>query len=317
MKIQIISHNEEVDPPIKMRWHWLPLYFAKLGHEVDHIFKQDWKLFYLRYLKFKPDILISVGPIAFIPALFKKLHLIRCPLVYDWTDDNVDINGKEYGLTKMALYEFFAIDHADCVTTPSRFSYERCKLWQKDAYYIPHGVGDFGKVEPIYFDNGKVKVFYGGELSRRKRVDKLVEAVRGKDCDLYLFGKLDKDFMINAPSNVTYMGSVDQDVLPRILKAMDILILTSDDDSTLKMFEYLRASKPILGIRGKLNYFLTHMENAYLTDDLSKGLDVLINNSELRGKLAEGAKKVQIDTWEEVAEEYLSVLEKVKKEGRK
>lgn len=312
MKIQIIGHATEKDPKIKMRWHWLPLYFVKLGHEIDHVLKQDWKYFYLRYLRFKPDVLIAVGPVAFLPTLLKKVHLIRCPLVYDWTDDNVDINGKEYGLTKMALYEFFAIEYADCITTPSRFNYERCKLWQKDAYYIPHGVGeDFDNTKPIHFDGDKLKVFYGGELSKRKRVDKLVEAVRGKDCELYLFGKLSKDFMVNAPSNVTYMGSVDQEILPRVLKSMDILVLTSDDDSTLKMYEYLRAGRPILGLRGKLNYFLIHLENAYLTDDLSKGLDVLINKPELRTQLVEGVKKVQIDTWEEVTKEYLNVLERI------
>jgi len=62
MRIQIISHNTEKNPIVKMRWHWLPFYFEKMGHEVNHVLKQDWKYFYLRYLKFKPDVLISVGP---------------------------------------------------------------------------------------------------------------------------------------------------------------------------------------------------------------------------------------------------------------
>ena len=312
MKIQIIGHATEYDPEIKMRWHQLPLYFGMLGCEVDHVLKQDWKRFYQRYLKFKPDILIAVGSVAFLPTMLKKLRLIRCPLVYDWTDDNVDINGKEHGLTKMALFEYFAIAHADCITTPSRFNYERCNLWGKEVYYIPHGVSeDFDRIKPICFgDDGKLKVFYGGELSNRKRVNKLVEAVDGKDCRLYLFGKVSKDFLGGKYPNGAYMGSVGQKLLLAFLKTMDILVLTADDDSTLKMFEYLKAGKPILGLRGKLNYVLTHLENAYLTDELSEGLDALINNPELRTKLAEGAKKTQIDTWKEVAEKYLNVLER-------
>ena len=119
--------------------------------------------------------------------------------------------------------------------------------------------------------------------------------------------------MVNAPANVIYMGSIDQKILPRILKAMDVFALTSNDDSTLKMFEYLKAGKPILGLRGKLNYFLTHLENAYITDDLSEGLDILIDKPELRAKLAEGAKKVQVKTWEDIAKEYLNILEKINK----
>lgn len=84
MRIQIISHNQEKNPAtIKMRWHWLPQYFEDFGHEVDHVLKQDWDYFYFRYLKLMPDILISVGTIAFMPSLLKKMRLIGAPHVHN------------------------------------------------------------------------------------------------------------------------------------------------------------------------------------------------------------------------------------------
>lgn len=315
MRIQIISHATEKNPAaIKMRWHWLPMYFEEFGHEVDHVFKQDWKYFYYRYLKFKPDVLISVGPIAFMPSLLKKMGLIRAPHVHDWTDDNVDINGKEHGITKMALYEYFTVENADYIITPSIYRKERCELWGKNVLYIPHGVDkDFDKKEPAKI-NGKVKIMYAGEQSKRKRVDKLIEAVKDLDCDLYLFGRTNKDFEKLASKEVHFMGLVDQKEIPGYLKSMDILVLTMDNDSCLKMFEYIKAGKTILGIRGKLNYVLSHTENAYLTDDLAKGLMVLINNHELRDHLEENVKKIKVDTWEEIAEKYIYYLSKIVKE---
>ena len=268
------------------------------------------EIFLFRYLKFKPDVLISVGPIAFVPTLLKKLKLIRVPHVHDWTDDNVDLNGKKYGITKMALYEYFTIENADYITTPSIYRKERCELWGKKVFYFPHGVDeDFDRKEPAKL-NGKVKILYAGEISKRKRVDKLIEAVKYLDCDLYLFGKTNENFKIKVPENVHFMGLVNQRDLPSYLKASDILVLTMDNDSSLKMFEYIKAEKTILGIRGRLNYFLTHMENAYLTDDLAKGIKKLINDEELRRRLKDGVKKIEVKTWKEVAEDYLKFLDR-------
>lgn len=313
MRIQIISHNKEKDSDsgFRMRWHWLPLLFEESGHKVDHVLKGDWKYFYFRYLKFKPDVLISVGPIGIMPSLLKKMRLIGVPHIHDWTDDYVDINGRESGITRMAFNEYFTVANADYITTPSVFKKERCELWDKKVFYIPHGVApDFESKEPAKLD-GRIRILYGGEQSKRKRVDKLITAVKDNDCELYLFGNTNEEFRKNASQNVHFMGMVNYTEWPRYLKGADILVLTADDDCTLKMFEYIRTGKTILGLRGRVNYVLTHRENAYLTDDLAKGLNELINHKELRNQLADNVKKMKIYTWKEVASDYIKLLEGV------
>jgi len=62
-------------------------------------------------------------------------------------------------------------------------------------------------------------------------------------------------------------------------------------------------------VQGKLqSECSTHLENAYLAEDLSEGLRVLINNVELRNKLAQSAKRVKVYTWGEVTKMYLDAL---------
>jgi glycosyltransferase involved in cell wall biosynthesis len=53
--------------------------------------------------------------------------------------------------------------------------------------------------------------------------------------------------------------------------------------------------------------------NALLVDDLREGLKTLIENKELRKRLAENVKKIKVYTWNEIAEIYLNFLETVVK----
>jgi glycosyltransferase involved in cell wall biosynthesis len=312
MKIQIIAHNREINPQFAhMRWDRLPLLFEKSGHEVDHVLVKDWKRFYFRYLKFRPDVLISAGIIGSLPVFLKKIKLIRAPVVHDWTDDYTDVMGKTYGIDRIAFLEHFIIKNSDFITTPSRFLQKKCEIFGKRAVYIPHGVNpDFMGHKP-YRLKGKIKVVYVGSQSVYKMTDKVIESARGLDCDLYLFGKTNEEFKKIAPGNVHFMGPVHHTEIPRCLMAADILILAADDDSTLKMFEYIKAGKCILGLKGRAEYFLTHGENAFLAHDLREGLKTLIENRELRNHIAAGAKKMRIHAWEEIAEMYLDFLYKI------
>lgn len=314
MRIFVITHAREYEPEIKMRWHRLPLLFKKYGHKVEHVLKKDWKWFYLKYLKFKPDVVITSGLIGSLPCILKKLHLINAPIIHDWTDNYTEVMGKIYGIDRVAFLEHFIIKNSDYITTPSKSAIRKCEIFGKKAYYIPHGVDLNFDVKPAKL-KGKVKVVYIGSVSEYKLVHKLLESADGLNCDIYIFGKVEIDTK-NIPKNVHFMGLIKHKDVPKYLKSADILVITANDDSCLKMFEYIKAGKCILGLKGRINYFLTHMENAYLTDNLKEGLNVLIKNPLLRNRLAENVKKIKVKSWEEIGKMYLEFLKNIKYENR-
>jgi glycosyltransferase involved in cell wall biosynthesis len=287
-----------------------------LGCEVDHLLRKDLKRLYARYLRFKPDVVVSVSETGPIPTILKKLRLLNAPHAHHWIDDYLDINAKDYGVGFIAFCEYFTVAHADFIITPSIFRKERCELWGKRVYHVPHGVDtDFDTVEPASLE-GDVKVVYVGDQTEAKRVDTLIRAVAGLDCTLYLVGETSEELKRMAPPNARFMGLVDQHEIPRYLKAADILALTADDDCALKMYEYIKSGKAILGQRGRLNYVLSHLDNAYLAEDFSDGLRELIADAALRARLGRNAQSITVHTWEEVARMYLDALTQGLEESR-
>jgi glycosyltransferase involved in cell wall biosynthesis len=310
MRIQMLDFmfNERELPLYSRHFQLLASLFRKSGCQVDYLLKKDLICFHPRYLKFRPDVIISVHEEGPIPTIFKKFRLIGVPHIHDWCDDYTDINGREHGIFPMAFCEYYTIANADFIITPSIYRKERCELWGKRVFYIPHGVQADFDTKPLKTLKGHLKVVYIGEQSERKGIGNLISAVKGLDCELYLFGRIDEVYMTNTPPNVHFMGHVNYSEIPGYLKAADILVLPADNDSTFKMFEYIQAHKAILAKRGKTGYVLTHLENAYLASDLASGLSELIHNPGLRNKLAEETVKITIFNWGEVAKMWLDAL---------
>jgi glycosyltransferase involved in cell wall biosynthesis len=185
----------------------------------------------------------------------------------------------------------------------------------KKIFYIPHGVESKIKKTKINLDLFKtspenLKVIYvGDQFTKFKKVDKIVLAAKGLKCDVFLFGTTNKELIPLGGKNVHFMGQIHPYEIPSVLKQADILVNTADMDHNFKLFEYIRAGKPILAIDGKARYIFTHGENAFLTNDIGKGLNILINNKRLREKIEENVKKIQIKTWNEVSRAHLEICE--------
>ena len=313
MKIQVIDHRPEKVPAKMIGWHLIPFILERKGHKIDIVSKKEWWKFYFKYLKFRPDVIVSSGIIGALVALLKKLRLVNVPHYHAWDDHYVEVMGKKWGIAKTAYFEYFIIKNADFVSTPSRFLYYNGKsIGREDIVNIPHGVDkDFDKVKAVDL-KGNIKLVYLGDMSTAyKGVRKIIDAVRGLDVELYLLGEANKELQKIAPKNVHFLGHIPHIEVPGYLKVADILILTPDQDSCLKMFEYIKAGKPILAFKGKIGYVLTHEENAYLTEDFGKGLRELIADKELRDKIAKNIKNFKVYTWEEIADMHLENLKKL------
>jgi len=156
-----------------------------------------------------------------------------------------------------------------------------------------------------------LKIIYLGEQSTWKKVDELIRAVNGLDCDLFLFGKTNPDFQKIAGENVHFMNYIDELEVRSILKQGDILVNTSNQDCNFKFFEYISVGKPILAYDGLPSNILTHGENAYLTKDFRQGLIDLIKNKKLRRKLELNIKKFKTYSWDEIAEMHLNFFKEI------
>ncbi|VVB60041.1 Glycosyl transferases group 1 [uncultured archaeon] len=310
MRILILTHGKEKSPTTAiMRWDRLPAYFEK-KHEVKRVLKGNWASFYYHYLKFNPDVVISVGIIGFLPALLKKLGLIRKPIVHDWTDQYTEVMGKKYGIDRIAFLEYFIIKNTPNISTPSKALVRKCELFGKTAEYIPHGIDtEAFRAEPIELE-GKLKAVYVGSLNQYKQTQKIIDAAAGLPCEMYLVGKSDKE-LTSLPKNVHHIGAVPSRDVPRYLKAADILIHTPNDDSTLKIYEYIAAKKPIVALNGRIAYLLRHKEEAYLTDDLREGLKELVTNNSLRGALQKNVSRIKTYSWNEIGDKYLEYINRV------
>ncbi len=303
----------------KAHLHFVPFELEKRGHNIDLIERKQWIYFYLKYLKFRPDILIVSGLVGFFPMFLKKLGLIRKPVVYYWGDYFHEAMGRRWGLAKCAFMEFFCAQNASFITTPSIFLKNVCDTLSLKNTYIPHGViWGVKKIKasslPQLSKNQKnlIKFIYVGDINQYKRVDRVIEAVRDKECILYLIGRcLNKDVIKNLPKNCVYMEEISHRKVLSYARACDVAVITADQDSTLKMFEYLALGKTILAFNGRINYVLRHKENAYMASNFSDAVEELIKNKKIRNKLSKNAKKFKIYTWREIARKYEALFKKL------
>jgi len=315
MRIQLVTHGRKHYNETKKfgAWHSIAMHLDNMGHDIDFILKKDWLKIYLRYLKFKPDVIIVTGVIGYFVMKLKKLGLIRCPIVLGWNDYFTEQMGKKWGISRVAKMEYYMMENADYITTPSKYLDVISKILNKKCTYIPHGVDErIYDTEDIKLE-GDLKIVYSGEISEYKKVDKLIEAAKNNDkVSLYLMGDVaDENILKDVPKNIIHVGFLTPRETFKYVKAADICAITSDQDSTLKMPEYLALGKPILALTGRSAYVLQHKTNAYLTDNFIEGIKELSEDKKLLKTLSDNAKKYKVYTWKEVSLMVENILKEV------
>jgi len=317
-KIMYVTNNPEYrfDQYTHSGWNLLPSLMSKKGVNILGVGKKDLHKFYLKYLKFKPDIIILAWvPACFIPPFFKKLGLVKCPLVLNWDDYYVDMM-TNYPRKLVKFMEDFTVKNVDYITTVSKINKKKSEQEGKLVFYIPHGYFDNPVKTKVNLDKLKtkknnVKIIYLGEQIKFKKIDQMIEAVNGIDCDLFLFGTTNPEFVKIAGKNVHFMGYIPELEVRAVLKQADILINPSNQDCSYKFFEYLSVEKPILAYEGLPRLLLTHGVNAYLTKDFKAGLIELIKNKNLRKKLEKNTKKFKTFSWDYLCNKHIELYKKM------
>lgn len=116
--------------------------------------------------------------------------------------------------------------------------------------------------------------------------------------------------------NIKITGSVDN-VIP-YLQAMDIYVLPSlTETSSLSTMEAMSCGLPVVCTKvGHINYYIKNGKNGFLFNkgkdkELSKKLELLLNNEELRNKLGNEARNTIVSNyrWDHSVTEILKILE--------
>ncbi len=309
MRILFVSHTPKKDIKLYKGSHLIASHnFKKMGHKVEHVCREDWTKFFKIYNKFKPEVIIFVGVTAGAIALLKKFRLINCKTVFHWGDNYVEIMGKKYGENIIGFLENCAVKYSDIVLTMSKYRLERGikefnKVQDKNIFYLPQGYN------PLFFRNSKkiklpgknnIKIVYAGELCKGKGFGNFLDKFEKLDnVDLILLGselfkELPKD-----KENIFYIGWVTPNKVYSYLKSADFLLVTEDNDSSLKLFEYQLLGKPVLVPKGRISKYLDLKNNVYYNSfqDIKKIMYREYN-----------FEKQKIDSWEDIGKKYMKII---------
>lgn len=313
MKILYVSHTKEKElTDGQMGWKNTPEMVRKRGHEVVFILRENQDQILIELTRFKPDVVVVFGMIGARIALWRKLGILKCPVVNEWNEDFKEMLQKKYWYLPLWFMEEFMIKNSDLITTGSPTRAKKAKQWGKKVWYCPYAA-DKHDVEPYPLESDRLKLLYVGEQSEKKRVREIVEAVAGLDCDLYLTDKPNPDLQLIATTNVHFLGRLPQqeDVF-RLIKAVDVCVSTEDNDAPNKLFEYWQMGKPVLAPSGKMDSYEC---GVIATGDYKGQIQALINIRK-QGRLDEFVKGYAfpvVPTWEEWVDLWLAEVTKLVK----
>lgn len=293
-------------------------FLNEMGHQAEGfdpvpLYHRPWRL--LRDIKERrPDVVVTRHASAILLCACRRLGLLRTPVVHAWDDYYAEQSTLPFW-TFWPL-EVLSVKWADHVTTVSRYNEQLARKWGVPCTFIPHGTHEPTRPTTMRLESNRLKIVYLGDQNPYKGVGKLVEAVRGTECDLFMVGEPHPDLMPVSPPNVHFVGTVPAEEVQAVLAQADVLANPSDQDSNFKFFEYIRAGKPILGIKGRAEYAFRNGEDALLVDDLREGVERLIREPELRALLAANVRKREWLTWEQAVRRLESVLYEVVERAR-
>jgi len=173
-------------------------------------------------------------------------------------------------------------------------------------------------------------ILYAGHLYDWKGADTLAQAatfLKNENVKFVFVGGIGKDLEAFTKSyggekNILIVGQVNRSVVPKYLKAADVLILpnsakreiSSHYSSPLKLFEYMASGRPIIASRlDSLQEVLTDEECIFFSPDdaidLAQKISHLLSNKELAEKVAAKAgEKVKDYTWENRAKNIIKFI---------
>ena len=313
MKILFISHS----PRVEISWKYTNSHmihsknFKAKGHDVVYVPKEDWVKITFMIRNYRPDVVITLGAIGGIVAWLKRLHLVKIPkLIYYWADNYEEIMGEAHGKRLIRFLEKSAVKHSDKVISISKYRVERgIKEFKKtkgeDIFYLEQGYNKefLANAKQIQlFGKNKTKVVYCGGLTKSKGFPHIEDTLKEiKNVDFIIIGDDVDRKHPEDKKNIFHLGWKDRKDIYSYLISADFLLVTEDNDSSLKLFEYQVLGKPVLTPRGKISKYL-NLKNCLFYNDFSEIKELIKTNKKFQPQ--------KIKTWEELSNEMLEMINK-------
>lgn len=284
MKILVVSHDSVPYDlhKAKNRWTRFPYLFSKLGHKVKYVYKKDWLRYLFMFIKFKPNVVISIGKIAgLITGMHHMVYSGDCIFVHDLTD--------HFSLYRSNKRIWFFRNNHDFMTSPSYYNF---KTYECNDY-IPNGT-NFSPIK-VREKEFEYDACYLGQLH-----------------PIYNLAKLSKECKREGIKLKFITTPVEQS--PKQISKCRICVYPISWDSSIKMYDYAAMKKPVVAIKPNLSENIGYP--AYYCEDLGKGIRYLLKNKKKAKKVGEACHKwykKTSGTWEDQAKRYLKLLNKYMK----
>jgi hypothetical protein len=233
----------------------------------------------------KPDVIFASAPPFSAHLVGLKLkQKYNIPLIVDYRDPwptgfVVPPNPHRKRLEKLRTE---IIESADAVTAVNKICAEQIHYPQ--ANIIENGFDPDDFQRPAYPLSGFNIVYTGMIWENIKELTLVADAVADlPEVKIILVGKADESSLLKLRKykNIEYFGTRPHSETMSIMKGASLLLYLSKPNQIvgIKLYEYLGAGRPVLGICDECNDAMRLIENHYV------GLNVSINKNEIRNAI--------------------------------
>lgn len=232
--------------------------------------------------KEKPDLIFASAPPFSAHLVGLKLkQKYQIPLIIDFRDPwpTGFVIPPNFHRKRLEKLRKEIISKADAVTAVNRVCAEQINYPQ--AQIIENGFDPDDFALPAYPLSGFSIVYTGMIWENINELILVAEAVADiPDVKIILVGKCDKPslFKLNKHKNIEFLGSRPHSETMSIMKGASLLLYLTKPNQIvgIKLYEYLGAGKPILGVCDECN------EATRLIEHHRVGITVAVNRQEIR-----------------------------------
>lgn len=253
----------------------------------------------------------------------------------------ITVHGSDiYTIPKRGLLKQIYIrvlSHSDCfitVSTANRKKLIDLGLRRNIIFVIPNGISlsMFDQMSTLYREENKNIIMWTGRMIEVKGLEYLIQAMkmvvnRYPNSYLMLIGDgpikhklIELATTLSLNENVTFVGNVPNNSVPRYLHHADIFVLPSlSEGLPVSLLEAMAAGKPVIAsnvggisdlIKDGINGFLVESKDA---EQIAKKINYLLEHPAERIRMGLESKKLVEEnfTWDKIAEKTIEIYRNI------